>query len=126
MSITGNTYSGHIHPKTAGSGIGRQGSAFGRVKITGKAGQVVRISTSGIASSVCQYQAILVQALGTGVTVACTLEDPDLACDPRHDGNIWSAGEAIASGELKALTPPTASAIKITFTAKGYAIIALT
>lgn len=125
MKLYGNNYGGVMHPKTSGSGINRQATPFGRTKITGKAGETVRIPISHLTTGVCQYQAILVQAFGTALTVAVTLEDPDVACNPANDATVWTAGEAIASGELKALAvAPTAAAIKVTFTAKGIAILA--
>lgn len=126
-TLTGNHYSQYgLQSLSGGSGVNRQASPFGRVRLVGKAGEIIRVSTAGLGTNVCQYQAILMQAFGTSVHVSLTLEDPDVALNPDNDATVWHASENIASGNIKSLAHPTATAIKVEFVSDGYAIIAFT
>jgi hypothetical protein len=116
---------GHLKGKQSGSGITGSGTPFGRVTVVGDAGQTRVVRIADISSNVCQYQALLVQAMGSDVEVAVTLVDPDLACDPTQTG-IWVTDSTATAGALTVLTAPTASAIRLSFTAKATVVVAAT
>lgn len=125
--LGGNHFStfGH-HPQNTGSGVGRQASPFGRITMSGGVGEIRRISLDGAGTNVCQYQAILVQALGGDVTVEQTLVDAGLACNPDNDATVWAAPDTVLAGTITTLAAPVATALKITFTEAATVIIAVT
>lgn len=116
---------GHGPAKQSGSGIPGQGTPFGRVTVSGKAGELAVIPIAGLTSNVCQYQALLVQSMGGDVETSVTLVDPDLALDPTQV-SVWVADKPVTAGSLVVLTAPTASAIKISFTSDSIVVIAAT
>lgn len=116
---------GHGLGKLSGSGVGTRTTPFGRVTVAGKAGESRILFFSDIATNVCQYQAILVQA-NAAVAVSTTLCEPSLAADPTQTG-IWFADTTLTGSEgIVALKAPAASAIKLAFTADAIVFLAAT
>lgn len=125
--ISGNHFATYPHDTNGGtSNVSRQGTGFGRITINGKAGQIFRIPSTGLVTNVCQYQAILAQAFGGGVKIAATLVDPDIALSPDNDATVWGPEDNVSPTNVQKLTPPTASALKVTFIAAGSVVIAFT
>lgn len=127
----GNHTSGYplhgTHQRLSGSGTVARLSAFGRVTVYGKSGDVVYVTTDGLSPGVCQYQAILVQAIGGGVQADVTLMEPDVAMDPTNQTpSPWVVDTTVAAGTLKTLTASTATAVRLTFAAAGVACVAFT
>lgn len=129
MSTIGNHPGGYplhgAHSLSSGSGTQHRITPFGRVAFSGKAGEVHYLSSDGLSPGVCQYQAILVQAVGAGVQVDATLAPPDLALDPVQ-GNVFVADTAVAAGTIKTLAVSTASALRFTFAGSGTVYVAFT
>lgn len=122
----GNGYPLHgHHSMSSGSGVAHRLSGFGRVAISGKIGEVRYVTTDGLSTNVCQYQAILVQAVGGNVATAATLAPPDLALDPLQT-NVWVVDKPVNAGTIEKLNVSTASALRITFTTAATVYIAFT
>jgi len=112
------------HQLLNGSGVVERISAFGRVTLTLKAGEIGYVTSDGMSPGVCQYQAILVQTLINDVAVEATLAPADLALNPANSGTVWATDSTVtAGGGITKLVTPFATALRITNSSLGNAIV---
>lgn len=109
-----------------GSGLPRQLVAypFGRLTISGKAGEIKRVAASSFMPRMGVEGNIIVQASVAPVIVSITLADADLAMNPDlDDGDHWIVDVTAAPGAITELSY-VSSALRLEFTADAILYIA--
>jgi hypothetical protein len=110
------TLGNHIPPRGLSTGSGRAGmrTPYGRVTVSGKAGEVKIIPISDIVSLNGPDAKFVAQAITGEVAIQVTLAPPDLATNPANT-TIWVNNTAVQPGAIVAL-PFVGTAYKVIFT----------
>ena len=119
ISILGNSAPG-VESVRTGSGALARRAPFGHITVSGKAGDVARISVVDLYPKFDQtFKGISAQALGGSVKIAVTLAPIDLALNPDQDiGGHWVQEITVAPGQIITLEDMSTT-LRITFVANA-------
>lgn len=117
ISILGNAGPGRESVRTGSGAVSRR-APFSHITVSGKAGEVARLSVVDLYPKFDQtFKGISVQALGGSVKIAVTLAPIDLAMNPEQDvGGHWVQEITLAPGQIVTLEDMSTT-LRITFVA---------